>query len=130
MFEAAAISLTPVSGAVHTGLEYQAKVMSDVPPYRAEGRDFSEYLPGLFWLNYFGGPYVELIGLERLTGAPVETRVVGGAVVVELPGGPSAWDSDEYRSAEDAALRHIGEEFFFSKDLPGYLGFAGNRNYA
>ncbi len=52
--EVVALSLGSVWGAARSSLEYRAKVISDTPPWRAEGRDFSEYLPGLFWLNYFG----------------------------------------------------------------------------
>lgn len=47
--------------------------------YRAIGTDISAALPGLYWLNVFGAPYVDLIGRERLVTAPAhEIRDMGG----------------------------------------------------
>ncbi len=115
MLDAIAPILNPVWGAARSSPEYRAKVITDVPPLWAEGRDFSEHLPGLFWLNFFGEPYVRLIGLDRLLGSPSEVMKVGDGVVVKLPGGPSAWESGDYGLAEDAVLGHLGREFFFSK---------------
>jgi hypothetical protein len=115
LLEIAAARLRPVWASARTSAEYRAKVMSDLPPHRAEGRDFSEYLPGLFWLNYVGEPYVDLIGLDRLLSAPAEVLQINQGVFLALPGDPWAWEGEEYRKAEDAVLSHVGKEFFFSK---------------
>jgi hypothetical protein len=61
---------SPAWGSVCDSGEYWAKVMSDGPTIAAVGRDFGRYLPGIFSANFFGAPYVELLGRERLLDAP------------------------------------------------------------
>jgi hypothetical protein len=39
--------------------------MSESPRAEAVGRDFGRYLPGVFWLNFFGPDYTDRIGPER-----------------------------------------------------------------
>lgn len=69
-------------------------------------------LPGVFWINLFGGPFVELIGEERLLAIPGARgeRLPGGRIMVI---GPDALL--EPAGAEEVAqsLRAaIGEQFF------------------
>jgi hypothetical protein len=44
--------------------------MSEGPRIEAVGCDFGRFLPGLFWLNFFGRPYRGLIGDAHLRSTP------------------------------------------------------------
>jgi hypothetical protein len=116
----------PLWGAVSSHPEYDAKVMGVFPSdsstpgaWGAVGYDFGRALPGLFWINFFGPRYVELIGRERLLGAPaVEAREVGRGVLVVTRSDPYEWGSEHARRSLEDVLGHIGRQFFFSKAEP------------
>jgi hypothetical protein len=90
--------------------------MSTSPRIEAIGRDFGRFLPGLFWLNFFGGRYKDLIGEERLRSAPAE-RVIGldSGVIISLAADPARWNSTEFTMSEERVRRHLGPAFFFAK---------------
>lgn len=115
--ERLAAETSPAWGAVHAPDEYQAKVMRDGPGAEALGRDFARFLPGLFGVNFFGAPYVELLGRDRLLDAPNgEARPVGDGVLVVLDG---KRDDEARRADEQAWLEHLGPEHFFVKGQDG-----------
>jgi hypothetical protein len=108
--------LSPAWGSAHQSAEYWAKVMQTEPSIRAVGRDFARYLPGLFWLNFFGPRYCELLGAERLLTTPAHSvAAVGDGVLVALADDPGSWTTDAYANAERAARAHLGARHFFSK---------------
>lgn len=90
-FETLCGDLSPAWGAAHHPAEYWSKVMSDEPPVRPVGRDFGRFLPGVFWLNFFGRPYVDLLGEQRLRSAP-NAEPVGDGVLVAVGDDPRQWD--------------------------------------
>jgi hypothetical protein len=118
-FEALCDRLSPVWGGAGHPAEYWAKVMSEQPSIRALGWDLGRFLPGVFWLNFFGQPYCRLIGEDRLRSTPTG-RVVSAdqGVVVGLGLEPWSWDTAEYASAEQRVRDHLGPELFFSKAEP------------
>jgi hypothetical protein len=64
--------------------------MSEGPTIAAVGLDFARYLPGVFAANFFGPPYVELIGRERLMAAPAsQVASVDDGVLVALDDDPA-----------------------------------------
>ncbi|MET9736100.1 hypothetical protein ABZZ79_37410 [Streptomyces sp. NPDC006458] len=106
----------PVWGALYSASEYRAKVMADGPVLRALGRDFSRHLPGLFAGNYFGAPYVGLIGervFERI-GAPAARKAADGWFVDVLHD-PFAWRDDDSVTRNADLLAELGPECFFRK---------------
>lgn len=106
------------ASAQHCG-EYDAKVMVYGEAVRAVGRDFGRWLPGLFWVNFFGPPYRRLLGMERLRSTPGWRVVeVDGGVLVRLGEDPAAWDSAEYAVVEQRVREHLGAELFYSKTAP------------
>jgi hypothetical protein len=83
------------------------------------GGDASRHLPGLYWLNFFGKPYCDLMGRERLLSAPVaEVLEMGDGILLRLADDPRKWSSLEYKAAERRVLEHIGSQYFFLKDQP------------
>jgi hypothetical protein len=109
----------PLWGTVNTWSEYDQKVMSHGPEIRAVGRNFDKYLPGLFAHNYFGPPYVELIGEDALLSAPAaETRKIGDGVLLVVEPDPERWDTPQAMSRNQTILDHLGREYFYDKHNP------------
>jgi hypothetical protein len=109
----------PVWATAYANAEYEAKNMERSHGIRALGRDVSRFLPGLYWLNFFGEPYVQLIGAARfdaLDGVHVE-RLESG-YIVQLSRSPLDWESAEYRAAETRVLDQLGRQFFFRREAP------------
>jgi hypothetical protein len=76
-------------------------------------------LQGLYWLNFFGAPYVDLIGRERLLSAPAyEVKAVGDGVLLVLDSDADAWQSEEYQRREQHVIEHLGKQYFFSRHDP------------
>jgi len=69
-FESLCDQFSPVWGGGGHPAEYWAKVMTEQPPIRALGWDLGRFLPAVFWLNFFGRPYRQLIGEDRLGSTP------------------------------------------------------------
>lgn len=83
----------------------------------AVGVDVSRYLPGLYWLNFFGSPYCDLIRADRLLSAPAyDVARVGNGVLVVVDEDPSTWSSP--RSRYRKVLDHIGDKYFFLDGAP------------
>src|ERR1035438_10404925 len=110
-FELLCARLSPAWGSVGHAREYWAKVMSDQPLVEAVGRDFGRFLPGLFWLNFCGRRYCDLIGDDRLRSAPAErVATVDDGVLIVIGGDPAAWDTPEYVVREQRVRTHLGTE--------------------
>ncbi len=124
-FEFLCARLSPAWGSAGHAREYWVKVMSDPPRVEAIGRDFGRFLPGVFWINFFGRRYRELIGNDRLRSAPAErvARIDDGVLIV-IADDPAAWDTPEYAVSEQRVRGHLGTELFFSKAEPERLTVA------
>lgn len=85
---------------------------------RGGGVDYGRHLPGLYWMNFFGRPYVELIGRGRLLSAPCSAQPVADGVLVRIGDTPQAWQSGEYKAIRTAVLEHIGAQYFFDRERP------------
>lgn len=85
----------------------------------AMGVDVSRYLPGLYWLNFFGRPYCALMGKERLLTAPAhKTKEIDSGVLLLLAADPKAWNTPEYSASEKRVLSHLGDQHFFNPREP------------
>jgi hypothetical protein len=128
-FEMLCARLSPAWGWAGHAREYWAKVMTDAPRVEAVGRDFGRFLPGVFWLNFFGRRYRELIGIDRLQSAPAESvAVIDDGVLIAIATDPGAWDTPEYAVSEQQVQDRLGTELFFSKAEPGRLTVAPDWN--
>jgi hypothetical protein len=118
-FETLCARLSPAWGHAGHPAEYWDKVMSHEPRIEAVGRDFGRFLPGLFWLNFFGRRYRQFIGDERLRSTPAErVAVVKEGVLVALGSDPRQWNTPDYARAEKQMRDHLGPQLFFSKTEP------------
>jgi hypothetical protein len=116
-FERLAGSMSPAWGEAGHPDEYWAKVMTTSPRIEAGGRDFGRFLPGIFWLNFLGRPYVNLIGRDRLRSARAQQIAdVDDGVLIQVAPEPFDWRSDGYRTKEAAIRAHLGPEFFFDRE--------------
>jgi hypothetical protein len=120
MFEALCDALSPVYAQAYMSEEFEAKNIShEGGGTAAVGVDISKAFPGLYWLNFFGAPYRDFLGRERLLSSPAhEVRELDDGVLVALDSDPRAWDTPAYRAAERRVLDHLGQEHFFSKSNP------------
>jgi len=86
------------------------------------GIDWTQRLPGLYWLNFFGSRYCSFIGKQKLLSAPGKwVRELSTGVLIALGDSPHDWDSREYRDRCAAVEQHLGKEFFFSIDEPARM---------
>jgi hypothetical protein len=121
-FFAAVVEALPADYAnSHANQEFEAKNMVlDRNGAEAIGIGLVDYLPGLYWLNYLGPPYVDLIGLDRLLSAPAyEVKEIAGGVLLALAADAAEWQSAEYQAREASVIEHIGRKYFFSRWDPG-----------
>jgi hypothetical protein len=120
VFESVCEALSPWHAFGTAFAEFDAKNMShEGGGLAAIGRNIAAGLPGLYWVNFFGQPYRELIGRDRLFTAPAhQVREVDDGVLLMIHPEPQAWDTPEYRMAEDRILAHVGRRFFFAREDP------------
>jgi hypothetical protein len=114
-------ALLPVRYAnVRTHEEYDAKNMiDDETGVRAIGAKITKATPGLYWLNFFGRAYVNLMGRERLLSAPAyEVKPIDDGVLIALDSSAEAWQTAAYRQREQAVIAHLGKQYFFSRHNP------------
>ncbi len=115
-FETLCVRLAPAWGHAEHPAEYWAKVMSQSPRIEAIGRDFGRYLPGVFWLNFFGAAYTERIGAEHFAALPPEfTTTVATGRLVRLASTPLTWTTPDYAIDERLVRDTLGRHHFFEK---------------
>jgi hypothetical protein len=82
---------------------------------RVVGLDFSKYLPGLYWANYFGNDLRPKPDTSiQLDGFDVSKIETGTLLVSRQP--PWHWREQSYRKAGSQAVRTIGEKWFFDRN--------------
>jgi hypothetical protein len=116
-FEILCNRLNPAWAAAYSESEYEDKNISREDGGMASiGNDISRYLPGIYWLNFFGPPYCNLIGRDRLLSAPaVECKSWNQGVFLRLSDHPDEWISMAYKAETAKLLNHIGTRYFFDR---------------
>lgn len=119
-FEEVSTRLPTRFAKAHLVEEFYAKNMHDDSAGAwALNAGFLDGLPGLYWLNYFGPTYCDLIGRERLLSAPAtEVKAAGDGVLIGLDPSPRAWTTPQYQQLEQAVIEHLGKQYFFSRHDP------------
>lgn len=117
VFDRVCCELRPAWAYSCTSAEYWSKVMSETPRIEAIGRDFSRFLPGIFWLNYFGDRYRSLLGREQVQRAPGARPCKScDDTIIEIADGPENWGGNNYLELERRTRIWLGEDAFFSKE--------------
>lgn len=104
-------------GAAYLRQEFEASNLDTSEGMSAIGRDVRRHLPGVFWLNIFGKPHRDLIGVQALRTAPAavldedEHRVI-------LRAFESPEDWPDGLGAKDQLRRHLGDDIFFDRRQP------------
>lgn len=116
-FRAVVASLPARYAHARTRAEFEAKNMiREGRSVKAIGANLKRSLPGLYWLNFFGNEYVDLIGSDRLASAPVpDVEPIDAGFCIRLGDGPTDWSTEGYQQREAAVMSHFGNEFFFSR---------------
>jgi hypothetical protein len=112
------VSVLPVRYAhCETQEEFDSKnLIKDGRGTRAVGIELEESIPGLYWLNYFGQPYVKMIGQKTLLSASAfQTLELPAGVIIKMSSAPTEWEDDSYRKREQSVVERVGAQFFFSK---------------
>lgn len=75
----------------------------------------------MFWLNFFGRPYVELLGEERLRSAS-NAAAIGDGFLVAVGDDLRRWDDPSVVILEQQVRDHLGPDLFFTKGEPDRQG--------
>jgi len=106
--------LNPMYGNAYIYEERDSKNMNREGSVMAIGVDISRYLPGLYWLNFFGDKYVNLIGKSKLVEAPAErVEVFDSGILIETHKDPKRWAQESQKN--NSLLEYIGKKYFFDK---------------
>lgn len=100
--------------------EFEAKnLVQNVSGISAVGVRLGAAIPGLYWMNFFGAPYLQMIGPDRFSSLPAEsaTRTTRG-VLIKLGENPGEWQTSEYKSVERQVIGHLGSQYFFDREDP------------
>jgi hypothetical protein len=104
------------SGAVH------GYIMRKLLPITSSFYPYIDHsIPNVHWLDFFGPPYVEMLGEEKLRTAPchkIEELQDGGFMLMLTPTPVEAY-SREGRMKAEAVKRHLGEEYFYHPEDGG-----------
>lgn len=119
LFYTLAERFRPFYANAYLSAEHEAKNMELSHGVRAIGKDISSYLPGLYWLNFFGSEFVSTIGKGALMSAPAaDLRETADGVVLKQWDNPDDWNTDFGRDIEAQTFRHLGGRHFFSRSSP------------
>jgi len=100
--------------------EFEAKNLArDDSGISAVGVRLGAAIPGLYWMNFFGASYVDMIGSDRFSFLPAGSAAhTTRGVLIKLGENPEEWQTPEYKSAERQIIEHLGSQYFFDRDDP------------
>lgn len=72
-------------------------------------------IPDIYWVNFFGRPYVELLGADRLRTAPCDEikEMADGGFMLRLTPAPLDSVTPDGRLQAQAVKEHLGIEYFW-----------------
>lgn len=77
-------------------------------------------LPGVYWLNYFGGIASEAMGLDPAAQLGFSSAPVGPGLLVQAYENPLDWNTDSARQGRMETREQLGRQFFFDREEPDY----------
>jgi hypothetical protein len=100
--------------------EYEyLNIASDETGTRALGRQFQRYLPGLYWLNYYGRECSASFGnIELPKEHAADIQHFREGVIVRLAPKPDLWCTQSYETVRASVKERLGTVFFFDRQRP------------
>jgi hypothetical protein len=100
--------------------EFEAKnIIRNDNGVSAVGVRLGAAIPGLYWLNFFGTPYLDMIGSSRFLSLPAGSIIRrSSGIVIKLADDPDDWRTQDYRCAERKIVEHLGSDYFFNPEIP------------
>ena len=99
---------------------FEQPVMIKGRPVMTGGVWLREALPGIYWANFFGPAYVELLGKESFASlsAYKKEELPDGGYIVITARSPFDYDQPETQKAEKEIVNHLGDDIFFDRLNP------------
>jgi hypothetical protein len=95
---------------------WASNMVVDEQGTRAVGVDISRSVPGLYWLTFFGPPYVALFGEDVLRTAPApRVEPLDSGFLIGLADRPERWADESYQQRASSVRIHLGDRFFWHK---------------
>ena len=111
------VLISPSYGSIHRTQDALEMATVHDPKYGKTivPTDLKRGLPGVFWANFFGPEYVELVGRQRLLSAPckVARELPDGGVLILLASSPLALPIETIRARQRAFMTYLGEDLFY-----------------
>ena len=82
----------------------------------------SSSIPNLYWVNFFGKPYVEMIGVDKVRMSPCHRieEMSDGGIMLMLTETPEESISKEGRAKAKEVKEHLGIQYFFDPKTERY----------
>jgi hypothetical protein len=95
--------INPIYGLVHDDADF-VEIMGGQPV------KILEKIPGVFWGNYFGEPYISKIGKQKLLSSTVYKveELKNGDIYLQISDTPFKSSSDEERKIQKNIAKHLG----------------------
>ncbi len=117
LFCSACDYLEPAYARFHDSDEFRSKNIVSSPSVMAVGVDVSRYLPGLYYGNYFGEPFTNLLGVETILACESARHVeLVGGIALFISDDVSNWMDDAYKDLERTTMEVLGTNYFYSSD--------------
>src|SRR5439155_12634840 len=86
-------------------------------------------LQGVFWANFVGPEYVQVLGEERLDKSPAYKveKLPDGGMLLLLSESPFDASKDEYQARKQQLRSYLGVDAFNGKLLPRFRGGPGRK---
>jgi len=93
-----------------------------IEPRKVVGMNWPTCLPGLYWINYFGGAYLNQgFGNSVQTRHPESVTVLKNGLRFQARGSAQEFDSPDSEAQEQAIKEELGSDWFFSSKTDGPL---------
>lgn len=103
--------------ACRRGEFHASNIVSDDSGTRAIGRQFGSFLPGLYWLNFFGRECIAAMQESAFQSLSAEAcSRLGEGFLVRVAPDPSQWQQDAYAEGRSHCLLTLGPSFFFDRN--------------
>ena len=89
-------------------------------PVMTGGVWLGEFLPGIYWVNFFGLAYVNFFGKDKFVSLPTyyKEELSDGGFMILTAQSPFDYNKSETEKLEKDIIAHLGSDAFFDKSNP------------